>query len=47
MTRLFPQTDYEKLLTEGSPDGNIDGPLDEWDAIALGYTSGTTGDPKV
>jgi len=39
-------TDYEKLLTEGSPDGNIDGPLDEWDAIALGYTSGTTGDPK-
>ncbi len=38
--------DYESLLGEG--DENFDWPLprDEWDAIALNYTSGTTGKPK-
>ena len=38
--------DYEDLLAEG--DGESDGilPRDEWDAISLSYTSGTTGDPK-
>ena len=37
---------YEALLAEGDPDFDWPGPLDEWDALALLYTSGTTGDPK-
>jgi len=39
-------TDYEALLAEG--DASFAGlmPMDEWDPIALNYTSGTTGDPK-
>jgi len=37
---------YEALLAEGDPDYVWHGPPDEWDAIALNYTSGTTGDPK-
>ena len=39
-------TDYESLLAEG--DSSFEGvmPIDEWEAIALNYTSGTTGDPK-
>ncbi len=37
---------YEALLAEGDPDYAWQGPPDEWDAIALNYTSGTTGDPK-
>jgi fatty-acyl-CoA synthase len=38
--------DYEALLAEGDPlfDGLM--PEDEWNPIALNYTSGTTGDPK-
>jgi fatty-acyl-CoA synthase len=38
--------DYEALLAEGDPDYAWQPPGDEWDAIALSYTSGTTGDPK-
>ncbi|MEO0680834.1 MAG: AMP-binding protein [Pseudomonadota bacterium] len=38
--------DYEAFLAAGDPDFVGPGPLDEWDAIALNYTSGTTGDPK-
>ncbi len=38
--------EYETLLLEGDPQEHFDGPADEWDAIALNYTSGTTGDPK-
>ncbi|MGB7253938.1 MAG: acyl-CoA synthetase [Xanthobacteraceae bacterium] len=38
--------DYEDLLREGDPDFTWLMPADEWDAIALNYTSGTTGDPK-
>ncbi len=38
--------DYEALLAEGDPIAPWDPPADEWDAIALNYTSGTTGDPK-
>ncbi|MBT9466692.1 acyl-CoA synthetase [Hydrogenophaga sp.] len=38
--------DYEALLAEGDPDFEGVWPLDEWDPIALNYTSGTTGDPK-
>ncbi len=37
---------YEELLAEGSPDFGYTLPDDEWDAIALNYTSGTTGRPK-
>ena len=38
--------DYEALLAEGDADYAWDAPRDEWDAISLNYTSGTTGDPK-
>ncbi|WP_075214268.1 acyl-CoA synthetase [Mongoliimonas terrestris] len=38
--------DYEALLAEGDPDARFDGPADEWDAISLNYTSGTTSNPK-
>jgi fatty-acyl-CoA synthase len=38
--------DYETLLAEGDPVDAWQGPGDEWDAIALNYTSGTTGNPK-
>jgi fatty-acyl-CoA synthase len=38
--------DYEALLTEGDPHYAYSAPQDEWDAISLNYTSGTTGDPK-
>jgi fatty-acyl-CoA synthase len=38
--------EYEELLGEGDPDFTWIIPDDEWDAISLNYTSGTTGDPK-
>ena len=38
--------DYESLLAEQPKDSKWELPADEWDAIALGYTSGTTGNPK-
>jgi len=38
--------DYEAFLAEGDPDFGGIPPRDEWDAIALNYTSGTTGNPK-
>ncbi len=38
--------EYETFLAEGDPDFAWEPPVDEWDAIALNYTSGTTGDPK-
>jgi fatty-acyl-CoA synthase len=37
---------YEALLAEGDPAYEWPGPDDEWDALSLLYTSGTTGDPK-
>ncbi len=37
---------YEALLAEGDPEFAWPGPRDEWDSLALLYTSGTTGDPK-
>jgi fatty-acyl-CoA synthase len=40
------QMDYEALLAGGDPDFAELTPADEWDAIALNYTSGTTGNPK-
>jgi len=49
----FPQTgerlgamDYEEFLGKGDPEFAWIVPEDEWDAIALNYTSGTTGNPK-
>ena len=38
--------EYEALLAAHAPLATLQGPADEWDAIALSYTSGTTGDPK-
>jgi fatty-acyl-CoA synthase len=38
--------DYEAFVTSGNPDHPWAMPDDEWDAITLNYTSGTTGDPK-
>jgi len=38
--------DYEDFLASGDPDFAWAMPDDEWDAITLNYTSGTTGDPK-
>jgi fatty-acyl-CoA synthase len=38
--------DYSALLAEGDPGFLWPGPDDEWEALALLYTSGTTGDPK-
>ncbi len=38
--------EYEALLAAHDPVPRLEGPADEWDAIAVSYTSGTTGDPK-
>jgi fatty-acyl-CoA synthase len=40
------QTDYETFLASGDPNHPVRLPEDEWQAIALNYTSGTTGNPK-
>ena len=48
----YPGTDrvggiaYEEFLAAGDPEYAWQLPPDEWDAIALNYTSGTTGNPK-
>ena len=39
-------TEYEALLGEGDPEAEWVLPRDEWEPIALNYTSGTTGNPK-
>ncbi|WP_024537860.1 acyl-CoA synthetase [Comamonas badia] len=39
-------TAYEDFIAQGDPQFAWELPLDEWDAIALNYTSGTTGNPK-
>lgn len=38
--------EYEAFVAAGSPDFTWRGPDDEWNAISLNYTSGTTGNPK-
>ena len=43
---LLGETDYEAFLAEGDPEFAWDPPADEWRAISLNYTSGTTGNPK-
>jgi fatty-acyl-CoA synthase len=49
----FPQTgeflgeiEYEDFIADGDPEFAWSYPADEWDAISLNYTSGTTGNPK-
>ncbi|MDR9171812.1 acyl-CoA synthetase [Burkholderia multivorans] len=44
--RFAGAVDYEALVAAGDPDYAWTPPADEWEAIALNYTSGTTGDPK-
>jgi fatty-acyl-CoA synthase len=39
-------SEYEDFLAAGEADFAWKMPRDEWDAISLNYTSGTTGDPK-
>lgn len=43
---LLGDKTYEELLQEGDPDFDWPWPSDEWNAISLNYTSGTTGNPK-
>ncbi|WP_346911856.1 acyl-CoA synthetase [uncultured Roseibium sp.] len=50
---VFPQEgerlgtlDYDDFVSGGDPDYAWSLPDDEWDAISLNYTSGTTGNPK-
>jgi fatty-acyl-CoA synthase len=38
--------DYEAFIADGDPAFEWSPPADEWDAISLNYTSGTTGNPK-
>jgi fatty-acyl-CoA synthase len=40
------EIDYEAFIAEGDPAFEGVTPQDEWDALALNYTSGTTGNPK-
>ncbi len=40
------EIDYERFIAAGDPGLAEEAPDDEWDAIALNYTSGTTGNPK-
>ncbi len=42
----FADEDYEAFIARGAPDFDWLWPEDEWQAIALNYTSGTTGRPK-
>jgi 3-(methylthio)propionyl---CoA ligase len=44
--RNVGQLEYEAFLADGDPQWRGPGPADEWQAICLLYTSGTTGDPK-
>jgi len=44
--KLLGEVDYETFIASGDPAFTAREPDDEWDAIALNYTSGTTGNPK-
>ena len=44
--QLFGDLTYEEFLAEGDPEYVWQPPADEWQAICLNYTSGTTGNPK-
>ncbi|MFS0757654.1 acyl-CoA synthetase [Noviherbaspirillum sp. 1P10PC] len=45
-SRPIGSTTYEAFVSSGDADHAWTGPADEWDAISLNYTSGTTGNPK-
>ena len=40
------EVEYEAFIATGDPDHAWRGPEDEWRALSLNYTSGTTGNPK-
>ena len=42
----YDETEYETFIASGDADFAWKMPNDEWDAITINYTSGTTGDPK-
>ena len=44
--RRIGEIEYESWIAQGDPRFAWSVPEDEWDAIALSYTSGTTGNPK-
>ena len=44
--KALGDVNYETFLGHGDASFGWQGPADEWDAIALNYTSGTTGNPK-
>ena len=44
--RRIGVVDYEAFIAKGDPAYEWSPPKDEWDAISLNYTSGTTGNPK-
>jgi fatty-acyl-CoA synthase len=44
--KLLGETTYEEFIARGDPNFEWLPPGDEWEAIALNYTSGTTGNPK-
>ena len=43
---LLGEMEYEQFVATGDPQFAWQGPSDEWQAIGLNYTSGTTGNPK-
>ncbi|MEX2453764.1 MAG: acyl-CoA synthetase [Rhodospirillaceae bacterium] len=43
---LIGEVEYEAFVAGGDPDYAWAWPADEWDALSLNYTSGTTGNPK-
>ncbi len=44
--KLLGESDYEDFISQGNPNFEWQLPANEWDAISLNYTSGTTGKPK-
>jgi fatty-acyl-CoA synthase len=44
--KVLGDIEYEAFIAEGDPGFEWHPPRDEWDAISLNYTSGTTGNPK-
>ena len=44
--RRLGALDYEAFIADGDPEYAWQHPADEWNAISLNYTSGTTGNPK-
>ncbi len=44
--RALGRTEYESWIGQGDPGFELVDPPDEWDSLALLYTSGTTGNPK-